>query len=434
MNKLGKKIKMLRKKAGLTQQQLSCDVLTRPSLSKIENGTLTPSLPQLQHIAAILNINLSVLLTEDLNEANISSTYDSDYLETLFSQKNYFQIIDFVNASDFISHYYLGMSYYKIDLKSEALKYLEPCEDLFNKQSEYNKVIYVDKLAFALNALRRLKINRYSDEINYLYLKKAIEYLEKYKGQTYKIYYMLNNNVINYFLFNNDYKNVIEFATAFLRDNMDVNSPEVLAYTHINLSNAYFYLKNYDDCIIHLKKSIFFFEYISLYFDASECYINLFNAYIYRGDYNLCQDLLNHLLNTITDQKLIEIYKVLELNLLYNTNKLNDILKKAPKVHYNGLRKKTRTDYYFILGRTSFLVGNYSAAERYYKNCINSLKEMNRFLDISILYKNLYSINDKKSNYNYYIKYKNLYLDESNNPLHPNTTCPQYFDLWNEEW
>ena len=59
---LGDKIKFFRKKAGLTQLELSCDMLSRSTISKIESNKYTPSILQLQHIAKILNIDVSYLI------------------------------------------------------------------------------------------------------------------------------------------------------------------------------------------------------------------------------------------------------------------------------------------------------------------------------------------------------------------------------------
>lgn len=121
MNKLGHKIKILRKAAKLTQVDLSCDILNRTSLSKIENGNLNPSLPQLEHISDKLKISISDLISDDdISLLKFNLPNNNLNLKELYDNKKYFDIIDKGNElrlSDFNSCFYLGMSYYKADLK-----------------------------------------------------------------------------------------------------------------------------------------------------------------------------------------------------------------------------------------------------------------------------------------------------------------------------
>lgn len=139
MNKFGHKIKTLRKASKLTQADLSCDILNRTSLSKIENGNYFPSLPQLEHIADKLKISLSDLISDDdISLLKFNFNNNKLYLKELYDNEKYFDIIDKANElrlSDFSSCYYLGMSYYKTELKKDAQKYLSKCEILFNRFS-----------------------------------------------------------------------------------------------------------------------------------------------------------------------------------------------------------------------------------------------------------------------------------------------------------
>ena len=62
---LGVKIRMLRKKQGMTQNELAGDRITRNMLSKIENGEALPSLETLFYIAERLGIAPGFLLSEE---------------------------------------------------------------------------------------------------------------------------------------------------------------------------------------------------------------------------------------------------------------------------------------------------------------------------------------------------------------------------------
>lgn len=429
MNTLGEKIKKLRKKAGFTQKDMACTILPRTSLSKIENGNLIPSLQQLDYIALKLNIDVTTLIKNDDDICENSTTLGNrlDFFEDLYNNKKYFDIIDSLEASDFATHFLLGMSYYKIQENEEALKYLTPCEELFNRQSDFQKYLTVEKLAYALNALRRLTITSFSDETNLCYLKKAIAYLKKYNNTTSEIYFKLNNNISVFLYYTNRYSEVISFATEFLKENLNVNSPNVLGAIHLNLGCAYFITKQYDKSIKNLKKSIFFFKYCGEEHTAGECYLNLFNCLIYDGNFKQCRMLVDFLFNYYSkDKKLLEMYKVLELNLLYNLNQCDSIFEKCSSITYNSLLKKTKSDFNFIMGRANFLTGNFVAASRYYKNCMPHLKEVNHNLDLALVYKNLYSISGKESYNNNYLKYKKIYEGEIQNTSIPNVTCPSY--------
>jgi len=57
--KIGKRVKLLRKKAGLTQEKLSLKTgLSQTYLSGIENGTRNPSVKTLDKIARALHVKL----------------------------------------------------------------------------------------------------------------------------------------------------------------------------------------------------------------------------------------------------------------------------------------------------------------------------------------------------------------------------------------
>ena len=62
MYSLGKKVKLLRKEVGLKQEDLTCDILSRTMLSKIENDKVTPSIYQLNHISKKLGYSVDYFL------------------------------------------------------------------------------------------------------------------------------------------------------------------------------------------------------------------------------------------------------------------------------------------------------------------------------------------------------------------------------------
>lgn len=434
MNKLGNKIKVLRKAAKLTQIDLSCDILNRTSLSKIENGNLYPSLPQLEYIADKLCVSLPNLVNDD-NNSLIELNFNANKigLKELYDNEKYFDIIDkanIFNTCDFITCYYLGMSYYKIELKNEAKEYLCQCENLFNKLSENKKCENVENLCIALNSLRKIIINAFSDDMNLNYLKKTLDYLILYNHCKCEIYFIINNNISAYYLYKEEYEQGISFIEDFLKNNVKISSPTVLCSLHLNISIAYFSVKNYIKAIEYIKKSIFFFEYTGDKFEAGECYITLFNSYLYNNEIDKCNDILQFLFKSYDDVKLLNIYSVLELNLLYDTNDIDKIIDKSKKINYIGLNYKTKMDYDFILARVNFIKDNYKTSLRHYNKCLKYLIENKKYLDLYLSYSDMFYITKNKKFNLESIKYKNLYDYEKYNHEHPNVTSPHYFSYF----
>lgn len=74
-------LKYFRKKAGLTQEQISKTLgVTRSSYAYYENGKSEPKLEVLQKIAALYNISLETLINGDIN---IDVCQDTDFLVDL---------------------------------------------------------------------------------------------------------------------------------------------------------------------------------------------------------------------------------------------------------------------------------------------------------------------------------------------------------------
>lgn len=428
MENLGYKIKVLRKKSKITQTQLSCDILSRSSISKIETGKLMPSLAQLEHIAYILNIPLSDLLNNSGSKIKDEiKGYNTKHISSLYENKKYLDIVESIKPYDFITYYFVGMSYYRLDLKKDSEKYLKFCEKMFNSLSEDEKCENVERLCYALNCLRTIKIQGYGDPLNKEYLDKALKYLKIHGSSGCEIYYIINSNMTTYLISNKMYEETIAFIENFLRENQKINSFTILPHIHLNLSIAYFACKNYTKSIEAINKAIFFFNYTGDIFEEGECYLNLFNSYLYNNQYDLCYNLLEILPLKFMDNSLEEMYKVLELVLLYNVNDIESILSKSKLINIRRLRNKTRIDYYFILGRANFLSEKYTVALNCYKKCINYLEKTEKYLDLSLIYKDIYFITNDNNAEKKYTYYKELYNKSVYNSIHPNLTSPNYF-------
>lgn len=97
-NKIAKKIRILRKTRGLTQQQLA-DLLgvQRATISNYEIGRRSPHIKELEKLADILGVNLEYfgVLNNDLDElvAKARVVFDDDNIPTDDKAKVYKEIL-----------------------------------------------------------------------------------------------------------------------------------------------------------------------------------------------------------------------------------------------------------------------------------------------------------------------------------------------------
>ena len=97
-NKIAKKIRILRKTRGLTQQQLA-DLLgvQRATISNYEIGRRSPHIKELEKLADILGVNLEYfgVLNNDLDEliAKARVVFDDDAITTDEKAKVYKEIL-----------------------------------------------------------------------------------------------------------------------------------------------------------------------------------------------------------------------------------------------------------------------------------------------------------------------------------------------------
>ncbi len=433
MSNLGNKLKFSRKRLNLTQKELTCEIINRSSLSKIENSILMPSVLQLKYLAKQLNVSMDYLLDDDIPViCDLQLNKSKPYIEKLYSNNSFFCIIEQFKPQDFITTFYIGISYYKLGLKADAEPLLSKCECLFNSLSADEKLYNVENLCIAINSLRKIRVNSLNDSANIVYLKKAIDYLDLYNKHMCKIYFIINNNIGVYYIYNKQYENAISHFENFFNDNLDFIATSIMASMYLNLSLSYFAVKTYDKSIEYIHKSVFFYNFIGDKIQAGECYLNLFNCYLYKNDLVKCREVIELLLEYRSYPELNDRLKVLELTLLYNLNDIESIFKKKKSINYMILKSSTKTDYNFIFARANFIKKNYNTALSHYKKCINFLNEKNKFLDLSIAYLDLFTITGDDKYRVLHANYKKMYLSSKYNNLFCDITSPFYKDLYKQ--
>lgn len=132
---LGEKIKLARLQSKMTQADLVKDKITRNMLSRIENGTVNPSLDTIKFLAERLSVPVSYLLSDDDDllfyekKDKIKSIYDA------YSKKDFLfcvnKISEFSSIDDELA-FLLASSYFELAKKSllkgalqTAVKYID---------------------------------------------------------------------------------------------------------------------------------------------------------------------------------------------------------------------------------------------------------------------------------------------------------------------
>lgn len=423
---LGFTIKKIRKSLKLTQKDLCCDILNRSTMCKIENNQITPSLAQLDHISQVLNTPIDKLMNPSQETPAEAMTPDEKNLniKTLFEKGKYLDIIEAPLKPSFEIYFYKGMSYYYENIMDKAYNYLLQCEPYFFQMNEVDKFRNAEKLCIALNSLRKCCLKAFPETSNIKFLNKILNYISIYNCRNCEIYDITINNIGVYYIYRNEYTEAYNFLKNYF---INKNKPHFLNITgiiHLNMSITCFSLRYYEKAIDHLKKAIFFYNYVGKLEDEEECYINLVNCYLYTRQFQTCKELIVSLKERYIGSKLYDTFNILEATLYYNMDDMEQLCKALDNMNYSDLRNKSRMDYYFLKGKYSFIQGDFEKCQRNYKKCISYLNNNHRYLDASIVYKDLAQIDETM---NYSEEYENAltkFHELEYTQLKPDITVP----------
>lgn len=424
MSQIGFNIKTLRKIKGLTQEAVCCEILSRSTLSKIENSLMEPSITQLLHIAEILQVDAATLLNPPENPENfiINEESKSGYLEKLFHMENYLTIIETTWPVTFESMYYKGLSYYELEIKDKAISCLSQCENLFLKLDEKDKNIQAENLCTSMNTLRKLKIHDNSAEENIKWLKKILNYVSHYHCEYKAIYPKIINSMAVHYLLSEDYVTASKLIEEYLNTRKECCFLKPSALLHLNMSIAKFSMKDYKSSLAHIKKAIFFFDYIHDKYQSDECYLLFFNNLLYLKDFHETFKLVEFLKENMAGSIFYNTFRLLEAILFYNLGDMDKTSHILQSLNLSALREKSMTDYYLLHGWVSFHYKDYAKCEADFEKCTNTLREEKRYLDLAMIYKDLYGIYGSDEYNIGYNKYFLLHNSREFNSLSPNIT------------
>lgn len=190
---LGEKIKNARLERHMTQKDVVGDYITRNMLSKIENGSATPSVKTLEYLASALGLPAGYFMTEsngdELTPGSISDA------RAQFKQGNFDACVQLLEALDMEGGYrdeaMLLMARAKIGLSKKAMaegRYEEAIRLAQEAISHNDESLYVST-AFRTEAL--LLIARCTMELEGDFLKAMDDYQASYQDQGLGEFYRL---------------------------------------------------------------------------------------------------------------------------------------------------------------------------------------------------------------------------------------------------
>lgn len=398
---LGKKIKSLRKDLKLKQEDLSCEILSRSMISKIENDRVTPSIYQLYHISKKLGVSIEYFLKNDfLSHIRVNEDY-KDSLYTLFKNENYLIIIskfekNLINIDANLSYlFYIGYSYYKMHYYLDSSKILNKFIKIIDTLNDENLIEHLENASTALNILSLISIDADDPNKGIKYLLKAKDLLQKNNLTKTRTYYVIINNIGSLYNKTNNYEKCINSLEEFLSSHNDILHIRIFACIHLSLNSAYYNVGSYDKSIEHIRKAIFFFEYINDSFNSIDCYINYINSLRYSKKYNDALNLLDYVVkkySTSFDSKLKLSFIMQKAILQFNIGNYQSSLDLLVTLNIKDLDSYNRNCYYFMKGHISFISKEFESAHLYFKRCENFFINSGFVYDLNLLYEDLYGI------------------------------------------
>lgn len=416
---LGKKVKLLRKEVGLKQEDLTCDILSRTMLSKIENDKVTPSIYQLSHISKKLGYSVDYFLQTDSLSYSSNTQYE-DSIYKLFKNENYLSIISkfekqILNINSNIEYaYYIGYSYYKMHYFMESIKFLNRYLKNIELLQDCDLVSHLENVSTALNILSIIFIEEdYTKAIQYAL--KAKDILQKNRLTKSRTYFVVINNLGGFYNKISDYEKCINLLEEFLSYNKELIYLQIFASIHISLSSAYYNTGDYDHSIENIKKAIFFFLYTKDKVNAIECFLNYINALRYSKKYDEAIKLLDKVVLKYEDNfdSSLRISFIMQKAILeFNIRNFDASLEELTKLNIKDLDSYNRNCYYFMKGHIAFINNELELSKTYFKNCEKFFINSNYVYDLDLLYNDLYEMTSDSK----YSKLQDKLIDSCDNP------------------
>ncbi|MGL4773840.1 MAG: helix-turn-helix domain-containing protein [Clostridium sp.] len=389
---LGERIKKIRKEKKITQEYLSGEELNRTVLSKIENNLQEPSISQLYYICKKLDISVCSLFHDENYIMEYIDTQEN-YINSLYNKMDYSNIIkfydlnkkDFSSIKDKIKYFYLGMSYYSLNMFNLSTKHLNKFISYYLKNEDIQEKRILE-FCEGLNALYKIEINfKKNTAISHLNL--ANIYIAKYNIENSEIAFKILNNICVYYLRKNDYSTVINLCKYFETMNHRICYPTVFFGLYNLLAIAYYNIDNYKKSILCIKKTINILLFMGDEENAGLCHINYINALRYSKNYSealkiidFCKDAFKNyetVVNSVTLQEII-VY--------FNNQEYHKALRISRVINKKKLSENEKIELSFILGIIDYKCGLLENAYKKIVKCEKYFLKFQNNLELKLLY------------------------------------------------
>lgn len=409
MNTIGNKIRMLRKKLKMTQDELAGQNISKSYISHIELGKVNPSIATLGYIAGKLNTPVAFFLQDDIIE-EINNDYSSlikqgeDYIEkydyhsglsvfnTLIDKRKKLSLFDLG-----LVWYYKGFCTFKIKGTENAKEYILKSIDCFEKllnNLDYNLSDQISKIYIKL-AENHYILNNKKSALDYFL--KAKKNKDECKINKEDYIYILRNICILYIHFGS-----FQTAINYLSELVDISKKENLINeniisTYINQATCYYYLEQYEQSLDILNNLLPIFKFLDRNKQLCSVYIKIARNFLKLEKYTEvleCLKIFPVLAKSIIEDD-IRIFYELQYELiiceiefinsktshaLFCIQKIVDTIKALNRNddQFNSLLSAT----YIVLGKIHLSNNNLLEAKTMLENSINILETREIFTQL----------------------------------------------------
>ncbi|MGL5152683.1 MAG: helix-turn-helix domain-containing protein [Clostridium sp.] len=400
MYNIGERIKSLRKEKGLTQSDVSGEVINRVVLSRIENNLQDPTVSQLLHISKILDIDISELFRSRSTSFKRKDEF-FDKIAIMYNNKEYYDIIkfydlyksDFGRIRDKSKNFYLGVAYFENNMFDESEKWLKKYVAYGLKEPEEVQEKIVIMLCEAFNNLCKINAMKKNISLSLHYLDMGYRFVTKFHVESSYIgLAILNNKCINYLSLMR-FKKIISICRYFETTKQSICYPATYVNIHKTLSVAYLNVGDYEKAIEHTKKVIGLYEFMGEHVKKALAYTNYINSLRFSGNFQGALRISKYCREEFKkDELVLNEVLVNELIIYFNMNDYDRVENLVREINMLNLSKDFNADYNFILGTLFMREGKVSKAIKCFKNGLTFLINTNYNYDLYKLYDNLYSL------------------------------------------
>lgn len=401
---IGSKVRSLRLQNNMTQKELCGDHMNRIILGRIESDKMLPSLDQLNYVAKRLNVDMSYFLS-DIKDIDYNYTEQSlkkdDALSIMYYKGEYYKIVknkeensDKNYKDSYDESYYIGMSYFNLEVFHEAIKPLKKYINKYLISGSNIQQTHIINFLYALNTLFKIMLKNNNYVKCESYLKIAQKYMLIYNAESSYVGFSIYNNLAYLYLKQGKFNQVILQLKPFINNHKTLIYPVILASMYKALNIAYYNTNDYENSMVYIKKAIYLHLVNDNVLAAGECYFNYINALRYCSKFKEAIEILNNCLcNYSNHADLYQKFLLQEAIVYFNMGNYEKVIDIEKNININKLNQKNKYDYYFVMGHIEHVHNkNDNKAYKYLIRTIKHFKNNNYSCDLSVALNDLYEI------------------------------------------